>query len=88
MSADADSKLQVLSGCRIRQNRVMTQPTLTTDRLVLEPLSDDHLELEVELDSDPEVMRYTAGRPHSRAEVEQSHRRRLRAAQEVPGLGF
>jgi RimJ/RimL family protein N-acetyltransferase len=66
----------------------MTQPTLTTARLILAPLSDDHLDLEVELDSDPEVMRYTAGRAHSRAEVEQSHRQRLRAAREVAGLGF
>jgi RimJ/RimL family protein N-acetyltransferase len=66
----------------------MAQPTLTTDRLTLVPLSDEHLECEVELDSDPEVMRYIAGRPHSRAEVEQSHRRRLTAAREVEGLGF
>jgi RimJ/RimL family protein N-acetyltransferase len=66
----------------------MAQPTLTTDRLVLVPLSDEHLDLEVELDSDPDVMRYTAGRPPSREEVEQSHRRRLAAAREVEGLGF
>lgn len=66
----------------------MTQPTLTTDRLVLEPLSDAHLDFEVELDADPEVMRYTAGRPHSRAEVERSHRRRRSAARQVAGLGF
>jgi hypothetical protein len=46
------------------------------------------LTTEVELDSDPEVMRYIAGRAHSRAEVQQSHRRRLSAAREVDGLGF
>jgi RimJ/RimL family protein N-acetyltransferase len=66
----------------------VAQPTLTTNRLVLVPLSDEHLDLEVELDSDPEVMRYIAGRAHSRAEVEASHRRRLAAAREVTGLGF
>jgi RimJ/RimL family protein N-acetyltransferase len=66
----------------------MTQPTLKTDRLTLVPLSEEHLELEVELDSDPEVMRYITGRAHSRAEVEQSHRRRCAASQVVPGLGF
>jgi RimJ/RimL family protein N-acetyltransferase len=66
----------------------MAQATLTTDRLVLVPLSDEHLELEVELDSDLEVMRFITGRPHSRAEVEASHRRRLAAAREVDGLGF
>jgi RimJ/RimL family protein N-acetyltransferase len=66
----------------------VAQLTLTTERLLLVPLSDEHLDFEVELDSDPEVMRYTAGRPHSRAEVEQSHRRRLAVAREVDGLGF
>jgi RimJ/RimL family protein N-acetyltransferase len=64
------------------------QPTLYTERLTLVPLADGHLELEVELDSDPEVMRYLTGRGVTRAEVEQSHRRRLAAAREVPGLGF
>lgn len=62
------------------------QPRLTTSRLVLVPLADEHLELEVELDSDPDVMRYIAGRAHTRAEVERSHRRRLAAARD--GLGF
>ncbi|MDY7089588.1 MAG: GNAT family protein [Actinomycetota bacterium] len=53
----------------------------------LVPLSDDHLDGEVELDADPEVMRYL-GLPRQRAEVEQAHRRRLAAASRVPGLGF
>ena len=70
------------------QDEVMTQPRLTTERLVLVPMSDEHLELEVELDSDPEVMRYTAGRSHSRAEVERAHLSRLAVSHEVPGLGF
>jgi len=64
------------------------QPTLYTDRLRLVPLADDHLEFEVELDSDPDVMRYVAGHGMSRDEVEHAHRRRLAAAHEVPGLGF
>jgi RimJ/RimL family protein N-acetyltransferase len=66
----------------------MAQPTLATDRLRLVPLADEHLDLEVELDSDPEVMRYLTGRAQSRAEVEKSHRRRLAAARTVDGLGF
>ena len=66
----------------------MTQPTLHTERLSLVPLADEHLEFEVQLDSDPEVMRYLTGRSMSRAEVEEAHRRRLAAAREVPGLGF
>ncbi len=66
----------------------MTQPCLHTERLRLVPLADVHLEAEVELDSDPEVMRYLSDRARSRGEVEQAHRRRLRAALEVSGLGF
>ena len=65
-----------------------TQPTLHTTRLTLVPLAGEHLELEVELDSDAEVMRYLTGRAMSRAEVERAHRRRVAAAREVPGLGF
>jgi hypothetical protein len=34
------------------------QKILRSDRLHLVPLSDDHLENEVELDSDQEIMRY------------------------------
>jgi RimJ/RimL family protein N-acetyltransferase len=66
----------------------MAQPTLHTERLTLVPLADEHLQFEIELDSDPEVMRYITGRARSRAEVEQAHRGRLAASDEVPGLGF
>ena len=66
----------------------MPQQTLQTERLTLVPLADEHLECEVELDSDPEVMRYLSGRASTREEVEASHARRLAAAQKVDGLGF
>lgn len=66
---------------------VVTQVMLRTARIQLVPLSDDHLDGEVELDADPEVMRYL-GRPRQRAEVEQAHQRRLATASRVPGLGF
>ncbi|GAA3086566.1 GNAT family N-acetyltransferase [Streptosporangium carneum] len=66
----------------------MSQATLRTARIRLVPLSDEHLEHEVELDSDPEVMRYLAGRARTREEVEPFHRRRLTAADRVPGLGY
>ncbi len=66
----------------------MAQSTLRTRRLTLVPLADEHLDLEVALDADPEVMRYLTGRGHSRAEVQRSHRRRRAVAEEVPGLGF
>jgi RimJ/RimL family protein N-acetyltransferase len=66
----------------------MAQPRLHTERLGLVPLADEHLAFEIELDSDPEVMRYITGRALSPVEVERAHRRRLAAAHEVPGLGF
>jgi RimJ/RimL family protein N-acetyltransferase len=67
----------------------MSQPLLRTGRIWLEPLTDENLEYEVELDSDPEVKRYLGdGKPHTRAEVKVAHRRRLAAAARVPGLGF
>jgi RimJ/RimL family protein N-acetyltransferase len=66
----------------------MPQQTLHTARLTLVPLADEHLELEVELDSDPEVMRYLSGRASSREEVEARHAWRMTAAQKVDGLGF
>jgi RimJ/RimL family protein N-acetyltransferase len=66
----------------------MSQVTLFTDRIRLVPLAEEHLEHEVELDSDPEVMRHLLGRARTRDEVEQAHRRRLAAGLRVPGLGF
>ncbi len=67
----------------------MSQATLRTHRITLVPLSDDHLEHEVELDSDPEVMRHLGnGKARTRDEVEELHRRRLATAGVVPGLGF
>ncbi|WP_410670229.1 GNAT family N-acetyltransferase [Amycolatopsis sp. cmx-4-68] len=64
----------------------MGPPTLRTERLQLVPLADEHLELEIELDADPEVMRYLTGRAMTRAETEAAHRRRLAAARD--GFGF
>jgi RimJ/RimL family protein N-acetyltransferase len=67
----------------------MCQASLCTGRIQLVPLSDGHLEYEVELDSDPEVMRYLGnGRARAREEVERLHRSRLAVAGRVPGLGF
>ncbi|MEE6260201.1 GNAT family N-acetyltransferase [Plantactinospora sonchi] len=66
----------------------MPQPILRTDRLLLVPLADRHLELEIQLDSDPEVLRYIIGRARSRDEVVESHSQRLSLARKVDGLGF
>ena len=65
----------------------MPQPILRTDRLLLVPLADRHLDLEVELDSDPEVLRYLTGRARSRDEVVESHARRMAEGGVVDGLG-
>ena len=68
--------------------RCMPQQTLQTERITLVPLADEHLDWEVELDSDPEVMRYLSGRASTREEVVAGHGRRMAAAQKVDGLGF
>ncbi len=39
----------------------MNLQTLHTERLTLVPLADEHLEWEIELDADPEVMRFLVG---------------------------
>lgn len=51
----------------------MTQATLWTARIQLVPLSDDHMDGEIRLDADPEVMRYL-DRPRQRAEMEHGGR--------------
>ncbi|QNE20676.1 GNAT family N-acetyltransferase [Kribbella qitaiheensis] len=66
----------------------MPQPILLTERLLLVPLADSHFELEVELDSDPEVLRYLVGRARSRDEVTESHQRRMATSAKVDGLGY
>jgi hypothetical protein len=43
------------------------QPILRTACLLLVPLADRHLDLEVQLDSDPEVLRYDYGSDNRRA---------------------
>jgi RimJ/RimL family protein N-acetyltransferase len=65
----------------------VTQQTLHTERLVLSPLSDDHLEHEVGLDADAEVLRYLSSKPRTRDEVERAHTFRLEQGREIDGLG-
>ncbi|MCP2342143.1 GNAT family N-acetyltransferase [Actinomadura rupiterrae] len=66
----------------------MPQPILRTERLLLVPLADRHLDLEVHLDSDLEVLRYLDARTPTRDEVVAAHRRRMAAAGKQDGLGF
>jgi RimJ/RimL family protein N-acetyltransferase len=67
----------------------VSQAMLQTSRIRLAPLADEHLEYEVELDADPEVVRYLGtGRARTREEVAVLHRQRRAAASRVPGLGF
>ncbi|GIJ20892.1 GNAT family N-acetyltransferase [Micromonospora lutea] len=65
----------------------MMQVRLRTARLVLAPLADEHLAGEIELDADPEVMRFL-GPVRSAEQVREAHRRRLAVAGQAPGLGF
>jgi RimJ/RimL family protein N-acetyltransferase len=67
----------------------MSRPVLTTPRLRLDPLTEDHLEQLVELDSDPEVLRHIFGRALTRDEVEQEWlAKRLRPDADARGLGY
>jgi RimJ/RimL family protein N-acetyltransferase len=66
----------------------MPQPVLHTERMLLVPLADEHVELEVELDSDPEVMRYLDGRARTREEVTAFHAERMERGRRVDGLGY
>lgn len=76
-------------GCPSNRWNGMVQATLRTARIMLIPLSDQHLEYEVELDSDPEVMCYLGdGQPKNRAQVQQAHQRRLAVAALAPGFGL
>ena len=71
-------------GCNSQE---MIQRILQTNRLTLVPLGDEHLEYEVALDANPDVMRYLgAGEPRERSEVEKHHQERIDEARN--GLGF
>lgn len=66
-----------------------TQPGLTTERMRLTPVGDVHLPLLVELNSDPEVMRFLLGRPATAAETAAEWERRLRTwSNPERGLGY
>ena len=65
----------------------MPQAHLRTRRLDLLPLADDHLEFEIELDSDPEVHRYLNLRERTREEARHDHVARLERGRQIDGLG-
>ncbi|GGV53253.1 GNAT family N-acetyltransferase [Streptomyces spectabilis] len=66
----------------------MPQAILHTERLRLVPLSHAHIEHQIELDADPEVMRYLGG-PRTRAQVvDTAHRAALADARRADGLGY
>jgi RimJ/RimL family protein N-acetyltransferase len=67
----------------------VARPTLTTERLRLEPLTTEHTELLVELDSDPEVLRFIFGRALTRGEVVTGWMpKRTRADADARGIGY
>ncbi len=62
---------------------------LETERLALRKLKLEDLDLFVDLDSDPEVMRYlTGGKPQSREHYEKRIPELLKYISENPGLGL
>lgn len=64
-------------------------PTLRTDRLVLEPVEDRHLDWLVALNADAEVMRFIRGRAASAAETVAEWRQRLDHQSDAErGLGY
>jgi RimJ/RimL family protein N-acetyltransferase len=63
------------------------QVHLRSARLELVPLADEHLPYEIELDSDPEVLRYLFTRAQTPEEIERSHRTRRARSLDVDGLG-
>lgn len=56
--------------------------------MLLVPLRERHLEIEYQLDSDPEVVRYISGRAHTHEEVERTHAERMHLTRRVDGLGY
>ncbi len=67
----------------------MGRLTLRTERLVLEPVSEEHLPLLVELNADPEVMAFILGRPATPTETYAEWRRRLdHQSDATRGLGY
>ena len=71
-------------GCNSQE---LIRRTLQTNRLTLVPLGEEHLEFEVTLDAQPDVMRYLGtGEPRERLEVEEHHQERIDEARN--GLGF
>ena len=63
------------------------RPRLTTERLRLEPLTAEHTELLVELDSDPEVLRFIWGRGLTREESLRYATKRIDPVGEAQGIG-
>lgn len=62
---------------------------MRTARLNLRPLAQHNRDDIIDLDSDPQVMKYVhRGRPLTRVEADQDHQERLSASRQVPGLGY
>lgn len=67
----------------------MNRPLLVTERLRLEPLTVDHTEDLVDLDSDPEVLRHIFGHALTRDEVVGTWMpKRLRSDADARGIGY
>ncbi len=65
----------------------MATSPLTTQRLRLQPLSEEHLNHFIELNSHATVLRFIEGRALTEQEATEDHAQRLAAGALVPGLG-
>lgn len=65
----------------------MPQKTLYTRRLVLRPLTNEHLDHFTQLNSHVEVLKYIQGRALTAEESVKDHTMRMEAGTLVPGLG-
>jgi RimJ/RimL family protein N-acetyltransferase len=72
---------------RLSSSAADRRPVLTTRRLRLEPLTEAHLDHLVELDSDPEVLRFIWGRALSREESLRHAAKRFDPEGEARGIG-
>lgn len=72
-----------------QESQPVALPTMRTSRLHLRPLTEDNQDDIIDLDSDPQVMKYVhSGRPLTQEEAVQDHQERLLACRQVPGLGY
>src|SRR6185369_15726475 len=70
------------------RERLVLQLRLTTARLELVPLAEEHLPSMIELNTDPAVLRYLLPRPMTVPQIQEMHRVWLARGARGDGLGI